>query len=158
MGNIVVGVDGSEESKRALRWALEEAELRGADVKVVYAYEFTPAWREFSYAESMTREQIAGVREKMQREADEAREHGEALVASVLADVAGDSGRSGVKAETLVLQDHQPAAALVDQSKGADLLVVGSRGRGGFTGLVLGSVSQQCLHHAKCPVVVIRRE
>jgi nucleotide-binding universal stress UspA family protein len=54
-----------------------------------------------------------------------------------------------------VVADLQPAQALIARSKDAEMLVVGSRGRGGFTGLLLGSVSQQCVHHATCPVVVI---
>jgi nucleotide-binding universal stress UspA family protein len=54
--------------------------------------------------------------------------------------------------------EGRPAAVLVDESQGADLLVVGSRGHGGFTGLLLGSVSQQCAHHAACPVVIVHRK
>jgi nucleotide-binding universal stress UspA family protein len=149
---IVVGVDGSEESKTALRWAVEEAELRGARLRVVYAYDLKVAWRQFTYAEEMTQEQMAGIQRKMQQEAEEARRHAEGLVQGLVHEIAGRDA----KIETVVLQAHHPADALVEQSENAKMLVVGSRGRGGFTGLVLGSVSQQCLHHAKCPVLVIR--
>jgi nucleotide-binding universal stress UspA family protein len=149
---IVVGVDGSQESKNALRWAVAEAGLRGAELRVIHAYDFQPTWRHFPYGEAMTREQVALVQESIQREAAEARQHAEGLLASAVDEVSDGS----VKVQTVVLQDHHPAEALVNQSKDADMLVVGSRGRGGFTGLVLGSVSQQCLHHASCPVVVVR--
>ena len=148
---IVVGVDGSKESKNALHWAVEEAGLRGTGLRVVYAYDFKPAWRELAYAEVTTREQMEVLQKQGQREADEARAHAEALVGSIVRDVADQ----GVKVQTIVMQDHHPAEALMAQSEDADMLVVGSRGRGGFTGLVLGSVSQQCVHHARCPVVVI---
>lgn len=152
MSTIVVGVDGSDESKRALRWAVEEAALRRADLKVVHAYEYKVPWSAFAGMDGMSVEQIRLRQEGLARGADEVREHAEAFAESVVSQVDHD----GVKVQTLALQDRHPADALVEESEGADMLVVGSRGLGGFAGLVVGSVSQQCLHHAKCPVVVIR--
>ena len=67
----------------------------------------------------------------------------------------GDA-RSGVEVTAVPVQGVTAAAALLDAAEGADLLVVGSRGLGGFTGLLLGSVSQQCVQHAGCPVVIVR--
>jgi nucleotide-binding universal stress UspA family protein len=154
MGTIVVGVDGSEESQAALRWAAEEAGLRNADLKVVYAYDYQPPWRQHRYGDDIMSSGTDSerVRERLEHDAAEAREHAEAL----LNDIAADAGDAGVKFETLAIEHSNPAEVLVDVSVGADLLVVGSRGRGGFRGLVLGSVSQQCVQHATCPVTVIR--
>jgi nucleotide-binding universal stress UspA family protein len=151
MGTIVVGMDGSEGSRKALRWALEHAARLGDDVRVVHAYEFRLPWREFAYAEGMSPQQMAVAREATDREAEETRRYAEELLRSAVSELA--DGRVAV--EQVALHHHHPAAALVEQSEHADLLVVGSRGRGGFAGLLLGSVSQQCLHHAKCPVVVV---
>lgn len=152
MSTIVVGVDGSDESKRALRWAVEEAALRRADLKVVHAYEYKPPMHASTSMEGMSVEQMRHHQEALQREAAEVEQHAEAFVEGVVSEV----DREGVKVQTLALQDRHPADALVEQSEGADMLVVGSRGLGGFAGLVVGSVSQQCLHHAKCPVTVFR--
>jgi nucleotide-binding universal stress UspA family protein len=149
VGTIVVGVDGSEESQNALRWAVEEAGLRGADLQVVHVYDYRPPLSAFAAAEGMSAEQIRQWQDNLRGEADAVRKDAEDLVGSVVRDVTDQS------VEVHVVQDRHPAEALVEQSEGADMLVVGSRGRGGFTGLVLGSVSQQCLHHARCPVVVI---
>ena len=68
---------------------------------------------------------------------------------------ARSSEGDGVEIERRVVEGA-PGAVLVEESRGADLLVVGSRGHGGFAGLLLGSVSQQCAHHAECPVVIVR--
>lgn len=154
MGTIVVGVDGSEESQAALRWAAEEAGLRNADLKVVYAYDYQPPWRQHRFGDEIMSSGTdkERVRERLEHDDAEAREHAEALVREVAADV----GNAGVKVEALAITHDNPAEALVDASADADLLVVGSRGRGGFKGLVLGSVSQQCVQHAACPVTVIR--
>jgi nucleotide-binding universal stress UspA family protein len=153
LSTIVVGVDGSDESKRALRWAVEEAALRRADLKVVHAYEYKVPWHAFAAVEEgMNVEQMQLYQEGLQQEATEVRQQAEAFVEDVVREV----DHEGVKVQTLALPDRHPADALVEQSEGADMLVVGSRGLGGFTGLVVGSVSQQCLHHAKCPVMVIR--
>ncbi len=154
MGTIVVGVDGSEESQAALRWAAEEARLRNADLKVVYAYDYQPAWRQFRYGDDIMSSgtDTERMRERLEHDATEAREHADALVR----DLAADAGDTGGKVEALAIEHSNPAEALVEASADADLLVVGSRGRGGFAGLVLGSVSQQCVQHATCPVTVIR--
>jgi nucleotide-binding universal stress UspA family protein len=153
MGTIVVGVDGSESSKTALRWAVEEARYRDANLRVVYAFEFRPSWTRFSSAvEGLSPTQVELVPEMMDREQAEARETAEDLLEQLVHDV----GPGTVPVATVALQDRHPAEALVQQSSDADMLVVGSRGRGGFTGLLLGSVSQHCIHHANVPVVVVR--
>jgi nucleotide-binding universal stress UspA family protein len=138
---IVVGVDHSEGSRRALEWALDEARLRGARVEVVHAWSFPylPTGP-FVSAPLLSAEQL---------EAD-ARVVLDASIAEV--DVAG----LAEPVEPVLVCDG-PANALLERSKGADLLVVGSRGRGGFTGLLLGSVSQAVSQHAPCPVVIVPR-
>ena len=142
MPGIVVGVDGSEESKRALRWALEEAALRRATVRAVYAWTppFVPGALGFV---ALPETDIDAVREDVV----------EYLNAAV-DEVVGSSGAEVIRA---VVQGP-PAKTLLDAALDADLLVVGTRGHGGFAELLLGSVSQQCAHHAACPVVIIPRE
>ncbi len=135
-GRIVVGVDGSEGAADALRWAAEEARLRGATLDVVYAWAF-PYLSEVST--------VAVLNVDYEKEAAE-------LLAGVVRDTLGDD--PAVPVEQVAVQDA-PAHALTTRAEGADLLVVGSRGRGGFTGLLLGSVSQQVAHHAPCPVVIV---
>jgi nucleotide-binding universal stress UspA family protein len=139
MGRIVVGVDGSEHSRRALRWALEEADLRGASLEAVAAW---------SYPYLAGADAVATVAvDPRELQATTARALEEALE-----ECATPAQRDAVK-RTVV--EDRPARALLDAANGADLLVVGSRGRGGFAGLLLGSVSSQCVHHASCPVVVV---
>jgi len=136
---IVVGTDGSDGSAVALKWALVEAELRGATVDVVHAWQY-PIVGDMAgmaaYAVSYEELEQAA-RELLGRSIESARSERERVVVQpVLA--------------------HGPAAtALLDAADGADLLVVGSRGRGGFAGLLLGSVSQQCASHAHCPVTIV---
>jgi nucleotide-binding universal stress UspA family protein len=142
MAGIVVGIDGSEESREAFRWALEEAKLRKATLRAVHA------WRDpytvppgYGPPEDFDFESLRGEAEQFV--------HAEVL------EVAGES--SDVTIEE-VAAEGAAASVLVEAAKGADLLVVGSRGHGGFTGLLLGSVSQQSAHYAPCPVVIIRRD
>ena len=139
-GTIVVGVDGSEESRRALRWAIDEARLRGARVVALRAWIY-PALAAGGLipATSDLVDQLATTERKE------------------LADAVAEAAPGGVEVEQVVVEDAA-ARALVEAAAGADLLVVGSRGHGGFTGLLLGSVSQQCAHHAPCPVVIIPPE
>ena len=139
MAMIVVGVDGSDESKEALRWALEEARLRHATVRAVYA------WRDpYVLAPGF------GLPEDF--EFDALRERAVETLDAVIAEV---DGTSDVLVDGVVAEGAA-ASVLVDAAEGADLLVVGSRGHGGFVGLLLGSVSQQCVQHAPCPVLVVR--
>lgn len=143
MAAIVVGVDGSQESLDALAWAVEEARLRGASLRVV------TAWRP---PEAYVFDAPAAVRPELE---EALRGVGERVIEDALAAVVG--GRDpGIEVERRVVPEP-PVEALLDAAAGADLLVVGSRGRGGFTGLLLGSVGQQVAHHAPCPVVIVRR-
>lgn len=142
MAKIVVGIDGSEESKNALRWALEEARLRSAEVVAVHAWEAPPAMPEPGPAPGFDLVAIL----------PEVQEAGERLVTTVVNEVVGDSD---VTVEPVAIAGP-PASVLVDAARDADMLVVGSRGHGGFTALLLGSVSQQLAHHAPCPLVIHR--
>lgn len=138
MTKIVVGVDGSDGSAHALRWAVAEGQSRGWDVVAVMAWgyldqksahgkaEFDPSYSE---ANAM-----------------------EALDAAVSGAVGADAA-AGVQRKTVVDLAH---AAILNEAAEGDLVVVGARGLGGFKGLLLGSVSQKVLHDAKGPVAVIR--
>jgi nucleotide-binding universal stress UspA family protein len=136
MERIVVGVDGSQAAREALRWAIDEARRRDATVEAVYAWH-----QPFMAGYMMEGELDLGHYE------EEAQKSLDAAV-----DALEDS--AGVTIERKLVAGSA-AGALVDEAKGAALLVVGSRGRGGFSGLLLGSVSQQVAHHAPCPVVII---
>ena len=128
---VVVGIDGSEGSTRALEWAAAEADLTGAVLEAHASY--GPGYVFVSPQE---------VQRAMQQVINEA--------ADRVATVAPGVSFKGV------IHEGSAAKVLIDASTEADLLVVGSRGRGGFTGLLLGSVSQQCSAHAHCPVVIVR--
>lgn len=135
MERIVVGVDGSPEAHEALVWAIDEARRRNATVEAIHAWH-QPFATGYAYMGEMD----------MGKFADEA----EAVIDSAFSTV----DTSGVTVERKVMTGS-PAQVLVEQAKGAAMLVVGSRGRGGFTGLLLGSVSQQAAHHTPCPIVII---
>ncbi len=140
MDRIVVGVDGSENSGCALRWALTEARSRNATVDAVYAWH-VPYIGPAPYAPVDSVD--PGLFES---------EGSHVLTRALEAE-----DTEGVDVHR-VLVPNTAAAALIDAAKDADLLVVGARGRGGFLGLLLGSVSQQVVNHAPCPVVVVPRE
>lgn len=139
VGRIVVGVDGSAGSLAALRWAAAEARVRKANLEVVVAWQYPalstiPAFGVLPPADEMATDAKQG-----------------------LADLLRDEGLlddPDLEITEAVIQGSA-GSALIGAATGADLLVVGSRGHGGFTGLLLGSVSQQCVTHAPCPVVVI---
>jgi nucleotide-binding universal stress UspA family protein len=135
---ILVGIDGSEPAEVALRWAADEAARWDGVLEVVYAW-LPP----YPLNPQDLFEDEGGEQETARRAlADSA--------ARLRAERSDD-----LEIRELLVSDH-PAKALIDASRGAALLVVGSRGRGGFKGLLLGSVSLQCVHHASCPVVVVR--
>ena len=142
-GLIVVGVDSSEGGKAALRFALEEAKLRQATLRVVHTWQF-------GYIGVSG---IEGFSPVVGADLGDLRRTAEVALDAVMHGVAPDS--DGLVIERRV-SEGAPATVLVDESRQADLLVVGSRGHGGFAGLLLGSVSQQCAHHAAfCPVVIV---
>jgi nucleotide-binding universal stress UspA family protein len=135
---IVVGVDGSEGSRNALRWALDEARLRQATVAAVHVW--TPA---FIGSELVP----AG-----DYDANENDRAGREVLESALASADTSGLASPVEPHVV---SGSTAVALLEASQDANLLVVGSRGRGGFAGLLLGSVSDSVVHRANCPVVVV---
>ncbi len=138
---LVVGVDGSEGAERALLWAASEARLRGARLRVVLAWEppvqilAGGGW-------------VVPTDEMLARHQEDARARLDELLAPHAETLAG------LEVERLALHGA-PATVLLEQAQGADALVVGTRGHGGFVGLLLGSVSAQCAHHAPCPVVIV---
>lgn len=138
-GRIVVGLDGSPGSLAALAWAGREARLRGATLEVVVAWTYPMPVLLFPVAPDPPTVKT------LRKEAQEMAEHALTTVAD---DVAG------VSTERRVVEGT-PAEVLLGRLVEADLLVVGSRGLGGFRGLLLGSVSQQCVLHATRPVVVV---
>ncbi|MHB1850387.1 MAG: universal stress protein [Acidimicrobiales bacterium] len=143
-GRIVVGVDGSEGSRRALRWAAADAELRGWSIDAVAVWH-DPYGGEMSLefqAPYFRRDRLARL------------EHVEAQLAEAVAEAA--AAVPAVEIDPVVVDsDGDPAATLCDRSAEADLLVVGSRGHGGFAQLLLGSVSSACAHHSRCPIVIV---
>jgi len=139
---IVVGVDGSEASKAALRWTVDEARLRHARVQAVHAWWIIPMLEPGG--------QLA--HDALDWGEEEATERVRTFVAETV------GAQTEVEITPVAVQGEQASAVLVDAAKDADLLVVGSRGAGGFSGLLLGSISQQCAHHAPCPIVIVRED
>jgi nucleotide-binding universal stress UspA family protein len=138
-GFIVVGVDGSEESREALRWAAHQAKLTGASLKAVTAWEIPTmvGWAPV-FPVDYDPESLAG------RILDEA-------ILAVL------GSHPDVTVERVVTEGH-PAPLLIAAAAGADLLVVGSRGHGEFAGMLIGSVSEHLVSRSPCAIVVVRSE
>ncbi|MBP0450616.1 universal stress protein [Kitasatospora sp. RG8] len=134
---IVVGVDGSPSSSAALRWALELARLDGSTVAAVIAWDYPPlsGWGLSIPGPEIEEAARLALADAVKREVD--------------------STGSPVPIRQRTEYGH-PADVLLQTARGARLLVVGSRGFGGFKGTVLGSVSRHCVEHAPCPVVVVR--
>jgi nucleotide-binding universal stress UspA family protein len=138
---IVVGVDGSAASRAAFRWAVRQAELTGATVQAITAWQYPVASGGYAWAP------VAVL------DSTDLQEAAEKTLADEISEVVG--ARTDIKLQPQAVEGN-PAQVLLDASAGADLLVVGSRGHGGFASALLGSVSQHCVHHADCPVVIIR--
>jgi nucleotide-binding universal stress UspA family protein len=164
VGRIVVGVDGSPNARRALAWAAAEAHLRQAGLQVVHAYHAKNLAAPVYFGSQHTWDASVGSAGEPQPELTASvhgREAFEEAVRSqadeLLEALLGELGEtvSGVEVQRTVVEDRHPAEALVALSVDADLLVVGSRGRGGFSELLLGSVSHAAVLHAACPVVVV---
>ena len=144
MSGITVGIDGSAHSARALEWAIHQAAISHAPVTVLTVHPVPMnAW--------------TGTPMMLPRDADdqeEAREAAEEMTAKALSQL-GDAQPSSVTVRAI---SGFPALELIEASRTADLMVVGSRGGGGFGKLLIGSVSNQVVHHAHCPVVVVPSE
>lgn len=140
MDRIVVGVDGSDESRQALQWAAHEARLRTGSLEVVSIYSLPLP------PDGMVSVPLAETVLEAPRKAAE----------KVLQDFV--TGIEGVPVEQFAIESASPAHALVEHAKGAAMLVVSARGLGPFRRLILGSVSHQVALHATCPVVIIRTE
>lgn len=135
---IVVGIDGSAGSRAALRFAAEESVLRQATLKVVSAWHVpTGLYTAPTYIDL---------------DLDALRQGAVDVAKQEIVQVLGADRASTID---IVAREGNAAQALLEESREAELLVVGSRGHGGFAGLLLGSVSQQCTAHAVCPVVVV---
>ncbi len=141
MSGIVVGIDGSDNASRALDWAMNEAAVRDAKLTVIAVHS---AAASYGTGNPMT---LTGEEERV----EETRKSAQQAVDAAAAEL----GDQQPKSVTVVAVHGFPAQTLIEASHGADLLVVGSRGAGGFATLFLGSVSSQLVHHAVCPVVVI---
>jgi nucleotide-binding universal stress UspA family protein len=149
---VVVGVDGSAGARAALRWAIAEARLRQAPLRAVHAWapDYGAGYLGGGYAS------MAGGYGFVSADAGDyvsgMRQAAEEMLERALADLAAEA--DGVEIEREIVEGVA-AQVLVEAAGAGDLLVVGSRGHGGFAGLLLGSVSQQCAHHARCPAVVV---
>jgi nucleotide-binding universal stress UspA family protein len=136
---IVVGVDDSRGARVALAWAARHATATGSRLRVVHAFDLNIAWIDMGNPDLPAWEARA-------------HEQAERTLTRIVDDVLPSSGRQTLELRTVA----GPAAdVLYDAASDADLLVVGSRGRGGFASLLLGSVSHRLAQHAPCPIVIV---
>jgi nucleotide-binding universal stress UspA family protein len=140
MPGIIVGIDGSHHAHQALEWAMQEAAVRYAPLTVVAVNEVPSGWT----GNPMILPNDQTVLENVRDAAEEA-----------VAKAATQLGESQPASVTVRAVNGFAAQELIEASRDADLLVVGSRGGGGFARLLLGSISNQVAHHAHCPVVVV---
>ena len=147
MNEIVVGVDGSEESRAALVWAVEEGRLRRAPVLAIHAWEVPMVPAPTGLVPPSV--EVVG-------DLTELREDAASLVETMVREIAGDA--ADVEIRPLTVED-KPVRALLDAAErnDAQMIVVGSRGHGGFVSLLIGSTSDQVARHATCPVVIHRQ-
>ena len=138
---IVVGFDGSKQSHDALEWAIEESRYRDAELRVVTVWNKAPMSWYPAMLETAAGEIVAE---------DSPEQQAEALSA------AAAQAAAGVNVVTRTIQNDSAASAILEAAREADLVVIGSRGHGGFAGLHIGSVSTQVVSHSPCPVLVVR--
>lgn len=154
-GVVVVGVDGSAGAKAALRWAIAEARVRQTRLRAVHAWApdygagylgggYASMGGGYGYVAADAAAYVSAVRQAA-----------EEMLEGVVAEMAAEA--EGIEIERQAVEGVA-AQVLVEAAGADDLLVVGSRGHGGFAGLLLGSVSQQCAHHARCPVVIVHAD
>ena len=147
MNEIVVGVDGSEESRAALDWAVEEGRLRQAPVLAIHAWEVPMVPAPTGLVPPSV--EVVG-------DLTELREDAASLVETMVRETAADA--ADIEIRPLTVED-KPVNALLDAAErnDAQMIVVGSRGHGGFVALLIGSTSDQVARHATCPVVIHRQ-
>jgi nucleotide-binding universal stress UspA family protein len=140
MAHVVVGIDGSPASRAALRFAAEEAKLRAAELRIVSAWEVPlTVYPAVAYLPTLNPETVE----------QHAREGVKQEIVEVL-------GPEVLVSANVLVRGGPPPDVLLSESENAVMLVLGSRGYGGFRGLLLGSVSQHCASNARCPVVIVR--
>lgn len=142
-GPVLVAVDGPRHSRGAIAFAFQEASLRGADLVALHVW---GTWSDHGDTRPVDVVDLIGDVETLQA-------HEEQLLDEALSGHRGEHPEVPVRARVV---RGRTRPTLIEASRGAQLMVVGARGRGGFTGLLLGSVSQAVLHHADCPVTVVR--
>jgi nucleotide-binding universal stress UspA family protein len=140
---VVVGFDGSRDSQAALEWAAEEARQRSGELRLITAWTKQP----MSWYPAVMETAVGGI-----AVADSPQEDASTIQAKALKSLE----EKGVSATGQVVHSHSAAAAILDAAAEADLVVVGSRGHGGFTGLHVGSVTTHVVNHAPAPVLVVR--
>ena len=141
MPGIVVGIDGSHNSSKALEWAMTEAAVRKTPLTVLTVHSVMASyWSGQPVTLPGDEDEVNKVRKSAE---------------SAVADVAAKLGADQPESVTVTAVNGFTAQALIDATKDSDLLVVGTRGGGGFGSLLMGSVSSQVVHHANCPVVVV---
>jgi len=140
MPGILVGLDGSNYSERALEWAAKEAALRHAPLRVLAVHTVPAGWSGRAVPDPVDNELVVSTKAAAQE-----------LTDKVLAGI-GSARPDGVTVEAA---NGIPADVLLRASEDADMIVLGARGGGGFARLHLGSVSDQVAHHAHCPVVIV---
>lgn len=136
-GKIIVGVDGSAASIDALRWAARQSELTGNSLDALISWQYPTQYGDEFYIENLSWPELAQI---------------------ALRTAVEEAGAGSETTFTQTVTEGHPAHVLVSASTDADLLVIGSRGHGGFAGMLLGSVSTYVIAHASCPVVVIRHQ
>jgi nucleotide-binding universal stress UspA family protein len=139
---IIVGVDGSDSSRAALHWAYDEATHHGASLTIVMTWHLATLPMSVPYGAMTDRDYES-----------QPRIDALGLLDGLVAELEPREPQVDVRTS---IEEGNPAKVLIERSKGADLMVVGSRGHGGFAGMLLGSVSQHLVAHSDCPVVVVR--